>query len=129
MFKFLKISRLRVHMSISLILCLIFHIFMLICCYGYRIMNDFQPSCKASQNPQPSSIHVELNVVEWEVSYAPSPENIYWYVTGLFLIKSCTKLITFDCVKLDIQLLNIHGNYLYLNRSIFMPPLEWWVCF
>ncbi|XP_053390376.1 calcium permeable stress-gated cation channel 1-like, partial [Mercenaria mercenaria] len=43
-----------------------------------RIMNDFQLSCKAFQNLQPSSVHVELNVVEWEVTYAPSPENIYW---------------------------------------------------
>ncbi|XP_052273053.1 calcium permeable stress-gated cation channel 1-like isoform X2 [Dreissena polymorpha] len=43
-----------------------------------RILHDFQPSCKASQNPQPSSIHLELDVVQWDVSYAPAPENIYW---------------------------------------------------
>jgi len=43
-----------------------------------RILNDFHTSCKASQNPQPSSIHVDLEVVDWEVLYAPSPENIYW---------------------------------------------------
>lgn len=43
-----------------------------------RIYSDFQPICKASTNPQPSSIHNELNIVDWEVKYAPAPENIYW---------------------------------------------------
>ena len=48
-----------------------------------RILNDFQNSCKAAQNPQPSSVHTELDVVEWEVTFAPAPENICWLATFL----------------------------------------------
>lgn len=63
-----------------------------------RIVNDFQPSCKASQNPQPSSIHVELDVVEWVVTYAPSPENIYWQKLSLTGWKWWLKAILINCV-------------------------------
>ncbi|KAL4238495.1 Transmembrane protein 63C [Mactra antiquata] len=43
-----------------------------------RILTDFKMSCKASSNPQPSTVHSDLDIVEWEVSYAPAPKDIYW---------------------------------------------------
>ncbi|KAK3087398.1 hypothetical protein FSP39_005417 [Pinctada imbricata] len=41
-----------------------------------RVRMDFRASCKGVNNPQNSSI--DLDVTDWEVKYAPSPENIYW---------------------------------------------------
>ncbi|KAL3874298.1 hypothetical protein ACJMK2_037336 [Sinanodonta woodiana] len=43
-----------------------------------RVRADFHATCKMAHNPQPSSIHTDLNVVEWMVKFAPSPDNIYW---------------------------------------------------
>ncbi len=45
-----------------------------------RVNADFKVSCKGAHNPHPSSISRELSVHNWEVKYAPSPDNIYWWV-------------------------------------------------
>ncbi|XP_053408695.1 calcium permeable stress-gated cation channel 1-like isoform X3 [Mercenaria mercenaria] len=109
----------------------------------YRIMNDFQPSCKASQNPQPSSIHVELNVVEWEVTYAPSPENIYWQKLSLsgwkwwlkaILINSFVVILLFFLTTPSIILTNLdklsYKDYIDKTHSAllvqFLPTLLLW---
>ncbi|XP_052766027.1 calcium permeable stress-gated cation channel 1-like isoform X2 [Mya arenaria] len=108
-----------------------------------RILNDFQPSCKASQNPQPSSIHVDLDVVEWDVSYAPSPENIYWaklshsgwrwwlragLINGLLIILlfflTTPTIILSNLDKVNYQdYINKTGNVLLMQ---FLPTLLLW---
>ncbi|XP_060569118.1 calcium permeable stress-gated cation channel 1-like isoform X3 [Ruditapes philippinarum] len=108
-----------------------------------RIMNDFQPSCKASQNPQPSSIHVDLNVVEWEVSYAPSPENIYWSKLSLngwkwwlkaIIINFVVVILLFFLTTPSIILTNLdklsYKEYINKTHSAllvqFLPTLLLW---
>ena len=49
--------------------------------YCSRVYKDFKMSCKGAHNPMPSSISRELNAHNWEVKYAPTPDNIYWSVT------------------------------------------------
>ena len=39
---------------------------------------DFRANCKGTHNPQNSSVYWELGVQDWDVKFAPSPENIYW---------------------------------------------------
>lgn len=48
------------------------------CCVYCRIRADFRANCKGSHNPQTSSVYWELNVHDWQVKFAPAPENIYW---------------------------------------------------
>nr|KAG5698090.1 hypothetical protein BaRGS_031780 [Batillaria attramentaria] len=43
-----------------------------------RIRADFRANCKGTHNPQMSSVYGELHVQDWQVRFAPSPENIYW---------------------------------------------------
>ncbi|XP_048246055.1 CSC1-like protein 2 isoform X2 [Haliotis rufescens] len=43
-----------------------------------KIRADFRANCKGSHNPQTSSVYWELNVHDWQVKFAPAPENIYW---------------------------------------------------
>jgi hypothetical protein len=43
-----------------------------------RVHVDFRVSCKGAHNPHPSSVSRELGVHNWEVKYAPTPDNIYW---------------------------------------------------
>lgn len=108
-----------------------------------RIMNDFQPSCKASQNPQPSSVHVELDVVEWEVTYAPAPENIYWEKLSLsgwkwwlraVLINSFIVVLLFFLTTPSVVLTNLdklsYKEYIEKTHSAllmqFLPTLLLW---
>ena len=46
----------------------------------FRVNADFKVSCKGAHNPHPSSVSRDLGVHNWEVKYAPIPDNIYWYV-------------------------------------------------
>ncbi|KAL5008324.1 hypothetical protein ScPMuIL_013905 [Solemya velum] len=43
-----------------------------------RVYADFKATCKGAHNPLPSNVYANLNVNDWHVKYAPSPENIYW---------------------------------------------------
>ncbi|XP_013411385.1 CSC1-like protein 2 isoform X2 [Lingula anatina] len=43
-----------------------------------RVCVDFRTSCKGSHNPHPSSLGRDLALEDWNVSYAPGPDNIYW---------------------------------------------------
>ncbi|XP_041352864.1 calcium permeable stress-gated cation channel 1-like isoform X2 [Gigantopelta aegis] len=43
-----------------------------------KIHMDFRANCKGTHNPQNSSVYWELGVQDWDVKFAPSPENIYW---------------------------------------------------
>lgn len=43
-----------------------------------KVLADFGLACKGSNSCPPSSVAKELNIIEWDVKYAPSPENIYW---------------------------------------------------
>ena len=47
----------------------------------FRVHADFKMSCKGAHNPMASSLSRELNSHNWEVRYAPSSDNIYWFVT------------------------------------------------
>lgn len=43
-----------------------------------KVQTDFKAACKGTHNPLQSSLFTEINVTDWRVTYAPSPENIYW---------------------------------------------------
>ena len=49
----------------------------------FRVHADFKMSCKGAHNPMPSTRSRELNAHNWEVRYAPAPDNIYWSVPAL----------------------------------------------
>ncbi|XP_029637641.1 CSC1-like protein 2 isoform X2 [Octopus sinensis] len=43
-----------------------------------KVHQDFQAVCQGVHNSAVSSVSEEIGVGHWEISYAPSPGNIYW---------------------------------------------------
>ena len=51
-----------------------------------RVNDDFLWSCKGGRNRKSSSVSRELNAHNWDVRFAPEPENIFWFVSISFSI-------------------------------------------
>ncbi|XP_059161039.1 CSC1-like protein 2 isoform X3 [Physella acuta] len=111
-----------------------------------RIRTDFRASCKGTHNPQMSSLYQELQVQNWIMHFAPSPENIYWenlsvpdwrwwtvaictngflVVLLFFLTTPIMFLHTLDMLNIDITkpVENLHSAYLVQ----FLPTLLLWL--
>ncbi|XP_035824906.1 CSC1-like protein 2 isoform X3 [Aplysia californica] len=111
-----------------------------------RIRTDFRASCKGTHNPQMSSLYQELQVQNWIMHFAPSPENIYWEnlsipdwrwwttaicVNGIltillfFLTTPIMFLHTLDMLNIDIRkgMSGLHSAYLVQ----FLPTLLLWI--
>jgi calcium permeable stress-gated cation channel len=43
-----------------------------------RIYEDHTPSCKCAANPSSSSLSRQLQPHNWDVAFAPVPQDIYW---------------------------------------------------
>ncbi|KAK6183528.1 hypothetical protein SNE40_010997 [Patella caerulea] len=43
-----------------------------------KVRTDFRANCKGTHNPQTSGKYLELAVQDWEVKFAPAPDNVYW---------------------------------------------------
>jgi hypothetical protein len=43
-----------------------------------RVHDDHAPSCKCSANPSSSSLSRQLEPHNWNVAFAPAPQDIYW---------------------------------------------------
>lgn len=44
-----------------------------------KVYSDHQISCKCARNPPSSSLSRQLETYDWNVQFAPSPQDIYWY--------------------------------------------------
>ncbi|CAG5118580.1 unnamed protein product [Candidula unifasciata] len=111
-----------------------------------RIRTDFRANCKGTHNPQMSSLYQELQVQNWMMHFAPSPENIYWEnlsvpdwrwwttaicINGIlivilfFLTTPIMFLHLLDMLNIDIKkpVENLHSAYLVQ----FLPTLLLWI--
>ncbi|KAK6998840.1 CSC1-like protein 2 isoform X2 [Biomphalaria glabrata] len=111
-----------------------------------RIRTDFRASCKGTHNPQMSSLYQELQVQNWIMHFAPSPESIHWenlsvpdwrwWTTAIcingvlivllfFLTTPIMFLHTLDMLNIDIKkpVENLHSAYLVQ----FLPTLLLWI--
>ncbi|XP_076441822.1 osmosensitive cation channel TMEM63C-like isoform X2 [Babylonia areolata] len=110
-----------------------------------RLRADFRANCKGTHNPQMSSVYGELHVQDWQVHFAPSPENIYWenlsmpdwkwwtraicingflIVVLFFLTTPIMILHTLDMLNIDLRKSaeTLHSQFLVQ----FLPTLLLW---
>lgn len=110
-----------------------------------RIRADFRANCKGTHNPQMSSVYLDLHVQDWQVHFAPSPENIYWenlsvpdwkWWTRAFCINGCLMVLLFFLTTpimflhtLDLLNINIKKPAEELHSPLlvqFLPTLLLW---
>lgn len=81
-----------------------------------RVLTDFKAACKGTHNPLQSSLFTEIGVADWRVKYAPSPENIYWYVNSVILLLICTDI--------DLLIVSVYSLNLYIWAGVIFKTKD-----
>ncbi|KAK7863628.1 hypothetical protein R5R35_006165 [Gryllus longicercus] len=107
-----------------------------------KVFSDHQPTCKCSHNPPSSSLSRQLEPHNWQVQFAPSPQDIYWenlsvpsnywyikaVIVNLFLFIVLFFLTTPAIVVSLLETLKVSHNLENMSPilSEFLPTLLLW---